>query len=84
MTWREELIIRMYALRYAFKPDASAEESQEGVDSILLAVSDFRKESFFSGYREGARDAALDLEVEFNSDLNRLGAEKRYQELLAE
>jgi len=75
MTWREELIANLKAMK--FDPDEMA-------DVILQAVSDFRKDSFFAGYQAGAQDAALDLEVEFNSDLNRLGAEKRYQERLAE
>ena len=75
MTWREELVANLKAMKF---------DPEEMSLVILQAVSDFRKESFFAGYLEGARDAALDLGVEFNSDLNRLGAEKRYQELLAE
>lgn len=73
MNWRDELSANLKCMRL---------DPEDMTQIILQAVSDFRKDMFFAGYQAGAQDAALDLEVEFNSDLNRLGAEKRYQEML--
>jgi len=84
MNWRDELSANLKAMKFDFQSNPDPGEPSEMAAIILQAVSDFRKDMFFAGYQAGAQDAALDLEVEFNSDLNRLGAEKRYQELLSE
>lgn len=84
MTWREELVANLKAVRLAFLPGAEPTELQEAIDTILLAVSDFRKQAFLDGYKAGASDAALDADLEFNADLSKVGAEKRYLESLSE
>jgi hypothetical protein len=80
MDWRGELEANLKALKYGFMPGAEGTELPEAIDRILLAVSEFRKEAFFAGYKAGAQDAAMDLGVSFDEGLGRVGAERRYNE----
>jgi hypothetical protein len=96
MKMREQLEAALLGAKYCFKSlDGKYPEIDKGefygtaedpgfLDFMMSLLLGYQKKGFFDGYAAGSSDACHDLSAEFNEDLSKNSAWKRWDEIMKE